>query len=96
MPQVGSEILNQSNGDMKIRRHYDFTPEFQHSHELKQEYANGNGGMSQTRELRHVARIPVELADVDPLVAAALRGDKVCLRLAMAKYPAIKTCTGGV
>jgi transposase len=87
------ETIKLPSGEIIIRRHVNFDREFQENHELKKEKGKG---FSKSRELRHIARIPLELEEIDPLVAAALRGDRVCMRLAMARYPGIKICEGGV
>lgn len=89
----GVETIKLSSGEVIIRRHVNFDQEFKENHELKKEKGKG---FSKSREMRHIARIPAELVDLDPLVGEALRGDRVCMRLAMAKYPAIKICEGNV
>lgn len=90
---IGQEELKHKNGDIFTRSYYDFRHVAQANHELKKEIGDG---FTKTREMRHKARIPADLVDVDPLVKAAVEGDKLCMRLAMAKYPFIKVCSGGV
>lgn len=90
---LGQEQIKTADGLIKTRSYYNFDHVAKANHNLKKEIGDG---FTKTREMRHEARIPAELADVDPLVAQALQGDNVCLRLAMAKYPFIKVCEGGV
>jgi hypothetical protein len=90
---IGEELKKHSNGDIYVRSYYNFDHVAEANHLLKKEIGDG---FSEKREMRHTARIPQELADVDPLVAQAIAGDKVCMRLAIAKYPFIKVCNGSI
>jgi len=90
---IGQEEHKKSNGDLFTRSFFNFDHVAEANHELRQEIGNG---MTKGKEMRHVARIPVELADCDPLVRAAAEGDSVCLRLAIAKYPFLKVCDGRI
>ncbi|WP_094603459.1 hypothetical protein SPSIL_015160 [Sporomusa silvacetica DSM 10669] len=87
------DYIQRPDGLVVTRSYHNFDHVAEANHELKKEIGDG---FTKSREMRHTARIPAELVDVDPLVAAAVAGDKVCMRLAMAKYPYIKVCTGGV
>jgi len=90
---LGQEALRKKNGDLFTRSWYNFDHVSEANKELKYEIGDG---MTKSREMRHVARIPAELADCDPLVKAALEGDKTCLRLTLAKYPFLKVCSGNI
>jgi len=90
---VGQEELKKKNGDLYTRSYYNFDHVAEANKELKNEIGNG---ITKEKEMRHVARIPAELADCDPLVKAALEGDQVCLRLMLAKYPYLRVCTGNL
>jgi hypothetical protein len=90
--QIHSEI-QKFGEDIKIHRVFDATGTIVGNNELRKEIGDG---FTKEREMRHIMRIPVYLSDCDPLVAAALKGDKVCRRLAIAKYPFIKVCDGNV
>lgn len=90
---TGVETRQLPSGEIIVRRHVNFDQEFKENQELRKDIGKG---FSEGREMRHIARIPLDLEDMDPLVAQALRGDRVCMRLAMARYPGIKVCDGGV
>lgn len=90
---IGEELLKHSNGDVFTRSYYNFDHVAKANHDLKKEIGDG---FTKSREMRHEARIPAELVDIDPLVKAAVEGDSLCLRLAIAKYPFIRVCEGNV
>jgi hypothetical protein len=90
---LGQEERKTADGLVVTRSYYNFDHVKEANHELKKEIGKG---FTDGREMRHIARIPVELADVDPLVASALEGDRTCMRLAMAKYNFIKVCDGNI
>jgi hypothetical protein len=90
---LGQEQRRTADGLIVTRNYYNFDHVAEANHELKKEIGKG---FTEGKEMRHIARIPAELADVDPLVDHALQGDRVCMRLAMAKYNFIKVCDGGV
>jgi hypothetical protein len=90
---IGQEQIKTADGLVKTRSYYNFDHVAEANHELKKEIGDG---FTKSREMRHMARIPAELCDVDPLVKAAAEGDRVCLRLAIAKYPFLKVCNGNI
>lgn len=90
---IGEEYIQLPDGLMVTRSYYNFDHVMAANKELNNEIRDG---FSKSREMRHKARIPAELVDIDPLVEQAVQGDKVCMRLAMAKYPWIKVCDGRV
>jgi hypothetical protein len=90
---LGQEYIQKPNGLIVTRSYYNFNEVWKQNHELRKEMGDG---FSKEREMRHKFAIPAELADVDPLVAAALEGDRVCQRLMAAKYPQTKVCDGNI
>jgi hypothetical protein len=90
---LGEEYIKRPDGLIVTRSHYNFDHVWEANYELSKEIGDG---FTQSRELRHTLRIPGELADCDPLVAAASEGDKVCMRLAVARYPRLKVCSGNL
>lgn len=90
---LGQEQRRTADGLVITRSYHNFDHVAEANHQLKKEIGDG---FTKSREMRHKARIPAELVEVDPLVSAAVQGDKICMRLAMAKYPFIKVCDGNV
>lgn len=90
---LGQEQRRTADGLVVTRSYHSFDHVMEANKELNNEIRDG---FTKSREMRHMARIPAELVDIDPLVAAAVEGDKVCMRLAMAKYPWIKVCDGRI
>lgn len=89
---IGQEQRKTTDGLVITKSHYDLSNVMVANKELRHEIQDG---FTKTREMRHIARIPDFMAD-DPLVSAALSGDRVSMRLMFAKYPWMKTCDGGV
>lgn len=90
---IGQEYIQKPSGLIVTRSHYNFDEVWEQNVALRKRESNG---YSDEREMQHVLRIPSELTDVDPIVAHAANGDEVCMRLAVARYPRIKVCTGNI
>lgn len=91
--QIGEEYIKRPDGLIVTRSYYNFDDVWERNYELNKAIGNG---FSQEREMRHILGIPGELCDVDPLVAWAAEGDRVCMRLAVARYPRMKVCDGNI
>jgi hypothetical protein len=89
---VGQEARKTTEGLVITKNHYDLSNVMVANKELKHEIQDG---FTESREMRHIARIPDFMSD-DPLVSAALQGDRTCMKLMFAKYPFLKVCEGGV
>jgi hypothetical protein len=90
---LGQEYIQRPDGLVVTRSYHNFNDVWKQNNELNKVIGKG---MSEGKEMRHKFAIPAELADCDPIVAAALEGDKVCQRLMVARYPQVKVCDGNI
>lgn len=93
--QTEQSIEMLDNGKMRIHKRFDAAPSIKDLDQRRNEIGKG---FTQTKEMRHVVRIPNWLRGVDPAVDEYCKhpNDKFLKTIVLARYPKLKVCEGGI